>query len=271
MPATGALYTGVALGTSSQGPTLYAANGAQGRIDVFDSGFNKITLAGNFTDPNLPTGYVPFNVRVINGKVYVTYAPAGRPAQTGATPGQGAIAVFDLDGNSPTGTAGPGEPGSTLAAPWGIALAPADFGKSGGDLLVGNFSFGASEISALDPGRAFLGTIPIATGSATRGRAVVAGLRHGGNNGNPGDAVFHRRAQRRAGRPVRRAHRQRPGAGERRAAGAGPPARGGAGGGATAAAFQLRWKSPANSASSFGSRSEIAQKVMPPWLQRTML
>ena len=191
VPATGALYTGVALGTSSQGPTLYAANGAQGRIDVFDSGFNKITLAGNFTDPNLPTGYVPFNVRVINGKVYVTYAPAGRPAQTGATPGQGAIAVFDLDGNFLQELAGPGEPGSTLAAPWGIALAPADFGQFGGDLLVGNFSFGASEISALDPGTGtFLGTIPIATGSASAGGLWSLDFGTGGNNGTPETLFF---------------------------------------------------------------------------------
>jgi hypothetical protein len=56
--------------------------------------------------------------------------------------------------------------GSELAAPWGIALAPASFGEFGGDLLVGNFSFVDSEINAFDPTTgAFLGTIPVGPGS----------------------------------------------------------------------------------------------------------
>ena len=32
------------------------------------------SVTGNFTDPNLPKGYAPFNDKVINGELYVTYA-----------------------------------------------------------------------------------------------------------------------------------------------------------------------------------------------------
>src|SRR5438067_677485 len=96
----GAVYTGLAI--SSGPPLLYAANSAQGRIDVFDALFANVTssqFAGKFVDPNLPAGLVPFNVQNINGSIYVTYAPPGRPAEISAIEGQGAVAVFDASGN----------------------------------------------------------------------------------------------------------------------------------------------------------------------------
>ena len=92
----------------------------------------------------------------------MTYVPPGRAAEIAATPGQGVVDVFDENGGSLQRlvTGGP------LAAPWGVALAPAGFGQFGGDLLVGNFSFVASEIDAFDPlTGAFQGTIPIDVGA----------------------------------------------------------------------------------------------------------
>ncbi len=84
----GAAYTGLAINAAQS--RLYAANGAgTGGINVFASGFAPASLLGAFTDPTLPTGLVPFNVQDIGGKVYVTYAPAGRPAQIAATAGIG--------------------------------------------------------------------------------------------------------------------------------------------------------------------------------------
>jgi hypothetical protein len=136
---SGAVYTGLAI--SHDGTQLYAANDAgSGSIDVFNSSWGRVTTNGFATPGAISSrGLVPFNVQDINGQVYVTYAPAGRSAQATATPGQGAVAIFNEAGvlqsiviNSPT---------SALAAPWGIALAPAGFGEFGGDLLVGNFSF----------------------------------------------------------------------------------------------------------------------------------
>jgi uncharacterized protein (TIGR03118 family) len=161
----GAVYTGLALGGSTSTPFLFAANGAQNRIDVFDGAFTDVTstvFAGKFVDSTLPSGFVPFNVQNLGGDIYVTYAPAGRPAQIAATPGQGFVDVFDSRGNLLERLIS----GSMLAAPWGMALAPADFGAFGGDLLVGNFSFVASEINAFDPVTgAFRGTIPIDNGA----------------------------------------------------------------------------------------------------------
>jgi len=136
-----ASYTGLAINQAQT--RLYAANGAgSGSIDVFNSSFTQVplvTLGPNaFATPSqVPTGFVPFNVQNINGNVYVTYAPPGRTAQTTATPGMGAVAIFDENGTFLRMAA----VGGPLAAPWGLALAPAGFGPFGGDLLVGNFSF----------------------------------------------------------------------------------------------------------------------------------
>lgn len=163
----GALYTGLAITNGAAGPRLYAANGAgSGSVDVFDGAFNRVMTTGGFidNDPRL-AGLVPFNVTTIGSSVYVTYAPAGRPAQIAAPEGSGAVAIFDADGNLiDTLIAGSDD---HLASPWGLTLAPSDFGSFSGDLLVGNFSFAVGDIDAFDPvSGAFLGTL-------------------GGNDGNP--------------------------------------------------------------------------------------
>jgi uncharacterized protein (TIGR03118 family) len=166
---TGAVYTGLAQGTSPAGAFLYAANGAQNRIDVFNSTFTNVTstvFSGKFVDPSLPAGLVPFNVENIGGEIYVTYAVAGRPGQIAAPEGSGAVAVFDTSGNLIRHLIS----GSALASPWGLALAPASFGEFGGALLVGNFSFIDSEINAFDPlTGALRGTLPITQGNNAPG------------------------------------------------------------------------------------------------------
>jgi uncharacterized protein (TIGR03118 family) len=179
-----AAYTGLTL----VGTQLYAANAATGHIDVFDGSFSPVAPAGGFVDPTLPAGLVPFNVQAIGGKIYVTYAPAGRLAQTAATPGMGAVSVFDANGVFQQRLI----TGSQLASPWGITLAPSDFGQFGGDLLVGNFSFLASEINAFDPTTgAFIGTIPIdpGTGQSAGGLWSLA-FGNAGNNGDPNTLFF---------------------------------------------------------------------------------
>src|SRR5215471_4153410 len=141
--AAGTVYTGLAINQAQT--RLYAANTSLGRIDVFDSNFHAFSLgADRFVDPSLPTGLVPFNVQQIDGKVYVVYAPAGRPAQQMAPLGAGAVAVFDEDGNFIRELVS----GSRLAAPWGITIAPPGFRRFSNDVLVGNFSFLHSEINA---------------------------------------------------------------------------------------------------------------------------
>ncbi len=184
-----AVYTGLALMTNVSGPFLLAANNAQNKIDVFNQvtpnfAFQLTSLAGNFTDPGVPNGYAPFNVEVIGGRVYVTYALASNALA--AIGGQGFIGVFDLNGNFLQQIGD-----SHLASPWGITIAPAAFGTFGGDLLVGNFSAVLSEINAFDPTTgAFLGTIPIDTGGQGPGGLRALEFGNANNNGDPNTLFF---------------------------------------------------------------------------------
>jgi uncharacterized protein (TIGR03118 family) len=142
----GAVFKGLAIANNGSGNFLYAADFHDGQIDVFDGQFQQTTLAGSFTDPNLPQGFAPFNIQNLDGKLFVTYAQQDADGQN-PVPGDGAgfVDVFDTNGNFLQRVAS----GSPLNAPWGLALAPAGFGPFGGDLLVGNF--GDGRINAYDP------------------------------------------------------------------------------------------------------------------------
>jgi uncharacterized protein (TIGR03118 family) len=132
------VYKGVTLGTTSKGTYIYAANFEEGTIDV-TPGTGAPALIGNFTDPNLPTGFAPFNVSNLGGTLYVTYAKqdaAHHDDVPGA--GNGFVDAFDLNGNFVERIASEG----LLNSPWGLAIAPAGFDGVGGDLLVGNFGDG---------------------------------------------------------------------------------------------------------------------------------
>ena len=131
-----AIYTGLAIGVDAAGQTLlYAANNkGSGSIDVYDQNFKKVTtLAGSFQGPDLPANAAPFNIQDINNQLYVEYTegPAGA--------GHGAVAIFSTDGKL-VKTLINGD--RHLNSPWGIALAPSNFGKFSGDLFVGNFGDG---------------------------------------------------------------------------------------------------------------------------------
>jgi uncharacterized protein (TIGR03118 family) len=169
-------YKGLTTATDANGDTLlYAANIAQGTIDVFDPSFklvqgapgssaaaSSIHLTGNFSDPSLPTGYAPFNVQNIGNNLYVEYAKYD-PTTTEGAPGagQGFVDVYSSDGVLLT----PHHliSGGALNAPWGVALAPSNFGSFSNDLLVGNF--GDGRINAFDPVHGtFLGPLTLPTG-----------------------------------------------------------------------------------------------------------
>jgi uncharacterized protein (TIGR03118 family) len=185
---SGAAYTGLAINQAST--MLYAANGAgNGSVDVFDSSFAPATLpAGAFATPATikTAGLVPFNVKAINGKVYVAYAPAGHAAEVSATKGMGALAVFSEDGTLESSSV----VADQLASPWGLALAPSNWGQFGGDLLVGNFAFGDSVIDALNPTTfALERTIAINDGGQSPGGLWTLAFGGGGKDGNP-DTLF---------------------------------------------------------------------------------
>jgi uncharacterized protein (TIGR03118 family) len=132
------VYKGSAFATTGGHSYLYAANFHSGNIDVLKGDSGAPNLAGKFTDPNLPAFYAPFNIQNLNGTLYVTYALQGTGKDEADGTGKGLVDAFDLQGNflGRIGTRG------TLNAPWGLALAPSDFGSFAGDLLVGNFGDG---------------------------------------------------------------------------------------------------------------------------------
>jgi len=190
----GAVYTGLAVNEAHT--MLYAANDSAGTIDVFNSSFDPVDLGHHaFRTPGqiAARGLVPFNVTDIGGDVYVTYAPSGgRAAQITADEGDGAVAIFSESGKlEPHGVLLGGHH-SPLAAPWGVAKAPDNFGQFSGDLLVGNFSFLHSEINAFDPKtHKFEGTIPIFAGSGNMpGGLWTLTFGGGGNDGSPNTLYF---------------------------------------------------------------------------------
>jgi uncharacterized protein (TIGR03118 family) len=127
-------YTGLAAGSSGGVNYLYAANDlASPGIQVYNGSFSKVTLAGNFVDPKLPKGFVPYNIANISGELFVTYR--------GSTFRGGAVAEFNTDGTFVKQIASNKTAGN-LQSPWGVAVAPASFGKFSNDLLVGNNSSG---------------------------------------------------------------------------------------------------------------------------------
>jgi uncharacterized protein (TIGR03118 family) len=140
----GAIYKGLALAHSPSGPMLLAANFGANKIDVFDSTFAPVSSDGLFSDPTLPAGYAPFNVAEIGGQIFVTYALKGGEDDI-AGPAHGFVDVYTTSGAFVKRFASHG----VLNSPWGITIAPANFGQFSGDLLIGNF--GDGRIHAFDP------------------------------------------------------------------------------------------------------------------------
>jgi uncharacterized protein (TIGR03118 family) len=152
--ANGAVYKGLALLKGSSGNFLLAANFNSGKIDVFDRNFNRASLPGSLTDPNLPAGFAPHGVHIINNEVYVAYAMqdgAKHDPVPGA--GSGVVDIFDMNGNFVKTFVSGGQ----LNAPWGVVATPAAFGMFSNAILVGNFGDGT--IDAFDSTGRFLGQV----------------------------------------------------------------------------------------------------------------
>ncbi len=136
-----AVYKGCAIATPSFGPRFYATNFQSGRVEMYNANFARVEPGNTtaFTIPGLPSGYAPFNIQNVGGNLVVTFAhraPGSLDEDHGA--GLGYAGVF-----SPTGklllTL---QHGPWFNAPWGIAMAPGDFGKFTHRLLIGNFGDG---------------------------------------------------------------------------------------------------------------------------------
>ncbi len=139
----GAVYKGLAMGSTPAGNFLYATNFRAGVVEMYDAKFQWVK---NFTDWDLPPHYAPFGIANIGGMLYVTFAKQDKAKHDDAAgPHRGFVDVFDTNGNKVKRLVSRGP----LNSPWGVALAPAAFGEFSNSLLVGNF--GDGHISAFNP------------------------------------------------------------------------------------------------------------------------
>ncbi|WP_341677491.1 TIGR03118 family protein [Niveibacterium sp. SC-1] len=154
--ATGQSFKGLALAAGR----LYAADFGKGTVDVFDGSFAPTTVAGGFADPTLPAAYAPFGIQAVGSEIFVAYAQRGPTGDETKGVGLGALTVFDTNGNLLRRLV---SPGGALNAPWGIAMAPGNFGRFSNALLVGNF--GDGHINAFNPNTgALLGSLSTTSG-----------------------------------------------------------------------------------------------------------
>jgi uncharacterized protein (TIGR03118 family) len=133
------VFKGLANGAAGGSNYLYATDFRNGQVLAVDTNWHVVPLAGSFTDTNIPAGYAPFGIQAIGTNLYVTYAmqDAAKHDDVGGA-GHGYVDVFDMSGHLLNRLISQG----ALNSPWGIALAPGNYGAYSGALLVGNFGDG---------------------------------------------------------------------------------------------------------------------------------
>lgn len=145
--ATGAVYKGATSAVNNDKRFLYVTNFRAGRVEVYDTNFDRVKLSEDAFDPTegsddaerVPNGFAPFNIQNIGGSLFVTYAKqdAARHDDV-AGDGNGYVEIFTPAGRH----IGHLEHGSWLNSPWGVVWTPRDFGKFSNTILVGNFGSG---------------------------------------------------------------------------------------------------------------------------------
>jgi uncharacterized protein (TIGR03118 family) len=143
-------FTGVAMSVNKLGNNrLYVTDFQNRAVRVLDNQWHDVTASVAFARPaNIPANFSPYNIQLLDGRLYVAFAvidpDAEEPASDVPAPGAGHIAVYDLDGHIIKEMADAGR----LNSPWGLAIAPENFGPFGRALLVANFGDGT--IAAFD-------------------------------------------------------------------------------------------------------------------------
>ncbi len=144
--STQSVLTGATIAQIQANRFLYVADLKAGKIRVYDTNFQPVDVGqGAFDDDHLPPGFAPFNMQDIGGDLYVAYAKQDQ-AKTFVTSGAGLgfVDVFSPQGRLLLRL----ERGNWFNAPWGLTVAPSDFGTFSHRILVGQF--GSGEILAFD-------------------------------------------------------------------------------------------------------------------------
>lgn len=152
--SAGSSYTGLAITNYASGNSLFAADAANNRVDIYDGNFN---LTGSFTDSTIPAGFAPFGIQDISGQVYVTYG-----ASNGGSGGY--VDIFTEAGTFVKRFTSNG----ALNQPWGLAVAPGNFGKFSGALLVTNNSNAGNILAYNLTNGSFLGRLSDTSGDAIK-------------------------------------------------------------------------------------------------------
>jgi uncharacterized protein (TIGR03118 family) len=184
----GAIYKGLAVASTPGGDFLYATDFHNGHVDVFDGTLHPADLsAGAFTDPSLPSGYAPFGIQNVGGKIVVTFAKQDADAEDEvAGQGKGFVDAFDTSGKL---LARIGQHGQ-LNAPWGIAQSPSQgFGRFSGDLLIGNFGDGEITAFSQNPEGSWQPDGQLRTGHRVLSIDGLWALEFGHNTANNGPAT----------------------------------------------------------------------------------
>lgn len=149
--SSNASYTGLAITNKTSGNYLFAADINNNKVDIYDANFNFVS---SFTDTKVPAGFAPFGIQDINGQLYVTFAPVSGAAG-------GVVDIFTESGTFVKHLIH----GSPLNQPWGLALAPANFGPLSNTLLVSNNINNNGTINGFNPSTGkFVGTIKNSAG-----------------------------------------------------------------------------------------------------------
>ena len=174
----GAVYTGLAITSHASGNVLFAADNANNKVDIYDGNFHLVT---SFTDTSLPAGFAPFGIQDFGGLVYVAFA-----SSTGASGGY--IDIYSESGTLLKQLAS----GGPLNQPWGLAIAPKNFGPLSNTLLISN-NTNSGTISGFNPTTgAFVGTVKNSLGKIIHINQLW-GIEFGGgtsSNGNTNQLFY---------------------------------------------------------------------------------
>jgi len=150
----GAVFKGLTSAVWNGNRYLYVTNFRVGRVEVYDTNFNRVELGDEAFDPggdgdndsddghgaeHVPQGFAPFNIQNIGGSLFVTYAKQDAVRHDDvAGPGNGYVEIFTPSGKH----IGHLQHGAWLNSPWGVVWTPRDFGVFSNTILVGNFGSG---------------------------------------------------------------------------------------------------------------------------------